>query len=332
MAILTTEERLALLLNVLGQDAEAAALKSMHPTRALFVSKLLEEYKESPPSGDEVDYIVDDFAKYFSFAMTTLKPEVAKAQKDGQATDTDQPAAAAPDKLPQTLQFRNVEESGDYRDDLNQLDAFQIATALEKDHPKTIALVLNQLSTTLAAAIIKQLDDELRRETVVYLSHGSIAPDAIIRNIIKTTFLRANAIKTQKEEVNQADVLAKLMRSLPKDMRVELIEKLTEANEEIVGDIVSKLYVFDDVLRLNDRDAQKLIAETGSDFLIVAMQRVDPAIKAKLLDNLSKRARQSLEVEIEFKTNVSDEEIEEARKQFVQTLGKLDEAGEITLT
>ena len=93
MAILTTEERLALLLNVLGRDAEVAALKNMHPTRALFVSKLLEEYKQSPPSEDEVDYIVDDFGKYFSFAMTTLKPQVAKAQKDQRATDADQPGA-----------------------------------------------------------------------------------------------------------------------------------------------------------------------------------------------------------------------------------------------
>ena len=61
------------------------------------------------------------------------------------------------------------------------------------------------------------------------------------------------------------------------------------------------------------------------------MQRVNPEIKAKLLDNLSKRARQSLEIEMEFKTGVTDEEIEQARKQFVETLGRLDESGEISL-
>ncbi len=327
MAILTTEERLALLLSVLGQAAEAAAFKAMNPTRAKYVAKLLDEYKESPPSETEVAFIIDDFSKYFSFAMETLQPSVANATKARQRGSSE----PVQDEQPQVFEFSPVEETGDYLEDLNQLDAFQIAAALEDDHPKTIACVLNQLGTSMAAAIIKQLDDDLRRQTVVYLSRGETIPEAIVRQIVKTTFLRANAVSVQKEEVSQSEVLAKLMRSLPKQMRVELIEKLNEENEEIVRSIRSKLYVFDDVLRLDDRDTQKLIGETGSDYLVVAMQRVNPEIKAKLLDNLSKRARQSLEIEMEFKTGVTDEEIEQARKQFVETLGRLDESGEISL-
>lgn len=327
MAILTTEERLALLLSVLGQAAEAAAFKAMNPTRAKYVAKLLDEYKESPPSETEVAFIIDDFSKYFSFAMETLQPSVANATKARQRGSSE----PVQDEQPQVFEFSPVEETGDYLEDLNQLDAFQIAAALEDDHPKTIACVLNQLGTSMAAAIIKQLDDDLRRQTVVYLSRGETIPEAIVRQIVKTTFLRANAVSVQKEEVSQSEVLAKLMRSLPKQMRVELIEKLNEENEEIVRSIRSKLYVFDDVLRLDDRDTQRLIGETGSDYLVVAMQRVNPEIKAKLLDNLSKRARQSLEIEMEFKTGVTDEEIEQARKQFVETLGRLDESGEISL-
>ena len=283
MAILTTEERLALLLSVLGQAAEAAAFKAMNPTRAKYVAKLLDEYKESPPSETEVAFIIDDFSKYFSFAMETLQPSVANATKARQRGSSE----PVQDEQPQVFEFSPVEETGDYLEDLNQLDAFQIAAALEDDHPKTIACVLNQLGTSMAAAIIKQLDDDLRRQTVVYLSRGETIPEAIVRQIVKTTFLRANAVSVQKEEVSQAEVLAKLMRSLPKQMRVELIEKLNEENEEIVRSIRSKLYVFDDVLRLDDRDTQKLIGETGADYLVVAMQRVNPEIKAKLLDNLS---------------------------------------------
>ena len=330
MAVPTSEERLALLLCVLGEEAEAAAMKQLNPTRVVFISKLLNEYKQTPPSEEEVEYIVADFSKYFSFAMSTLKPELKKAEKSKRNGGDHK--APAKNSEPQLLEFPSVAETGDYLEDLNQLDAFQIATALEQDHPKTIAFVLNQLSTTQAAAVVKQLNDDVRRETVVYLSHGVAVQDAIARQIIKTTFQRANAVTVKKSDVSQADLLAELMRSLPKEMRVELIDKLNEENADIVEDIRSKLYVFEDVLRLDDRDTQKLIAETGSDFLVSAMQRVDPEIKAKLLDNLSKRARQSLEAEIEFKTNASDEDVESARAIFVETLGRLDEAGEITLT
>lgn len=330
MTILTIEERLALLLSVLGQDAEAAAFQAINPTRAKYVEKLLHEYKQSPPSEAEVAYIVDDFSKYFSFAMETLQPSVAKATKARQRKTPD--TTVVQEEQSRVLEFDPVVESGDYLEDLNRLDPFQIATALENDHPKTIACVLNQLSTTVAAAIIKQLDDDLRHETVVYLSRESTVPDTITRQIVKTTFIRANAVNALKEEVSQTEVLAKLMRSLPKDMRVELIEKLAGENQEMVDAIRSKLYIFEDVLRLDDRDVQKLIGETGADFLIVAMQRADPEIKAKLLDNLSKRARQSVEVEMEFKTGVTDEEIEEARQQFIATIGRLDEEGSISLS
>jgi flagellar motor switch protein FliG len=331
MAILTTEERLALLLSVLGDDAERAAMKAINPTRAVYVNKLLQEYKAEPPTEDEISYIVDDFSKYFTFAMETLKPKLAQAEKKVRTTQRQQESAGGEPSGPQVQEFAPVHSNGDYIDDLNRLDGFQIATALADDHPKTIAFVINHLGTSLAASIIKQLGDDLRGQTVFYLSQDISAPEAVANQILQSTFLKANSVRQQKEDVSQADVLAKLMRSLPKDMRVDLIEKLSQENEEIVDAIKSKLYVFEDILRLDDRDAQKLIAESGADHLVVGMQRVDPAIKAKLMDNLSKRARKSLEVEIEFKTNATDEEIEEARQHFVDSLGRLDEAGEISL-
>jgi flagellar motor switch protein FliG len=331
MVTFTTEEKLALLLCVLGDDAERAAMKSIHPTRAVQVNKYLKEYKTEPPTEDEVAFIVDDFSKYFTFALETLKPELDQAEKNVRTTQRQQEAASSDSDGPQILEFAPIQSNGDYIDDLNRLDGFQIATALADDHPKTIAFVLNHLGTSLAASIIKQLNDDLRNQTVLYLSQDIGAPEAVANQILKTTFLKANSVREHKEEVNQADVLAKLMRSLPKDMRVELIEKLSQDNEEIVESIKSKLYVFEDILRLDDRDAQKLIAESGADHLVVGMQRVDPAIKAKLMDNLSKRARKSLEVEIEFKTNATDEEVAEARQHFVDALGRLDESGEISL-
>lgn len=332
MAILTTEERLALLLSVLGVDAERAAMKAIHPTRAVFVSKLLQEYKAEPPTEDEISFIVDDFSKYFSFAMETLKPQLAQAEKNVRTTQRQQESATTDAGGPEVQEFALVQSNGDYIDDLNRLDGFQIATALADDHPKTIAFVLNHLGTSLAASVIKQLDDDSRAQTVLYLSQEIGAPEAVANQILQTTFHKANSVREHKEDVSQADVLAKLMRSLPKEMRVELIEKLSKDNAEIVEAIKSKLYVFDDILRLDDRDAQKLIAESGADHLVVGMQRVDPAIKAKLMDNLSKRARKSLEVEIEFKTNATDEEVAEARQHFVDAIGRLDESGEISLS
>lgn len=337
MLTLSIEERLALLLSVLGQDATKAALKNMNPTRAKFVSKLLDDYKTEPPNAEEVEFIIKDFNKYFSFAMETLGPEINKA-KD--AADEEKRrvervkgrGGASKETGPKITYFDPVTPTGDHVADLNKLDAFQIATALADDHPKTIALILGKLSTTLAASIVKNLEDDVRSETIVFLSYPTTVPDRIVEQVLSTTFEKANAITMQKEEVDRSQVMAQLMRSLPKDMRNELIEKLSEENEDLVEEIRSKLYVFEDILRLDDRDTQKVIGETETDSLIVALQQADAEITSKLLNNLSKRARQTIEEEMQYKTGVSEAEIMDARSRLVDALGRLDEAGEITMS
>lgn len=340
MLTISTEERLALLLNVLGEDAAGVALKSMNPTRANFVSKLLDEYKNEPPNAEEVDFIVEDFMKYFAFAMRSIGPAVEKAGSAGKGgakgagqagRESEKEKEQADGPKIQVVYFDAVEETGDLVQDLNKLDPFQIATVLESDQPLTIATILQLLATPLAAAVVENLPDDKRNEAVIFMSQPSPLPDRVKDQIIRKTFDKANAVNCRKEEVKQSDVMAELMRALPKDMRKELIEKLTEVDKELVEEIRSKLYVFDDVLRLDDRDTQKVLGETETDTLIVALQRVDPEVSGKILGNLSKRARQTIEEEMEYKTGVSDEEIEEARKKLVEAIGKLDEAGEITL-
>lgn len=332
---LTTEERLALLLSILGPDAAKAALKSINPTRAKFVSKLLEDFKNDPPSNEEVEYIVEDFNKYFSFAVSTLGPQIEKATKaagkNKKDVKTEEDDSVDEEHGPKITLYEPVDETGDIAHDLNQLDAFQIATALKNDHPKTIALVLRQLTTSLSAQVIQGLSEDSRNAVVIVLSQPSTVPQLISEKVLKTTFTKANSVRSRREEIAEAEALAQLMRSLPKDIRNDLIEKLTEENEELVQEIRAKLYVFDDINRLDDRDIQKVLGETETDILIVALQQADPNLTASLLGNLSKRARQTIEEEMQYKTGVSEAEIQESRGKLVEVVGRLDEAGEITL-
>jgi len=334
MLTLTPEERLALLLSVLGDDASSAAFKSMNPTRAKYVKQLLDEYQAEPPSRDEIEYVVSDFNHYFSFAMETLEPHIRElAEAD---SDSSSQAAQSKQKLPQgskpvVTYFESIESSGDPVDDLNRMDAYQIASALGQDHPKTIALVLRKLNTPLAAAVLEELSDASRSDSVVFMSQESTVPEKIVQQVLQSTFEKANSVTCRKQQVDQAQVLAELMRSLPKSMRNQLIERLQEEDEELVAILRSKLYVFEDLLRLDDRDVQKILGEVETDILIVALQKADSELVQRLLNNLSKRARQTIEEEMEYKSNVDQIEIDEARQKLVEALGRLDESGDVTL-
>ncbi|MFT7630627.1 MAG: flagellar motor switch protein FliG [Mariniblastus sp.] len=335
MLTLSTDERLALLLCVLGEEASNAAFKSMNPTKAIHVKQLLQEFKLDPPSEDEIEFVVQDFNNYFSFAMETLGPQIkeqAAALADAADNDVSSTPKAAASKRPKPMYFNSVESTGNASDDLNQLDPYQIATALEQDHPKTIAMVLRQLETPLAAAVLENLPNEVRTDSVVYLSQTSTVSEQIVNQVLISSFEKANSITSRVAKIDQSKVLAELMRALPKDMRNELIKRLTVEDPDLINEVRAKLYVFEDLLRLDDRDMQKVLGEIETDILIVALQKADPILKKKLLGNLSKRARQTIEEEMEYKSGVSMEEIDEARQSLVDVIGKLDESGDVTLS
>lgn len=335
MLTFSTEERLALLLNVLGDEATAAAMTSMNPTRANYVKQLLAEYKADPPSTEEVDFVVNDFNKYFSFALETLAPQLADAAEVGSTSKKKKkkpvPAAEA-SGAGEIETFPLLKATDDPVYDLNRLDPYQIAMALEMDHAKTVAMVLRYLGTSLAAAVIEDLPESTRSDCIVFLSQESTVPERIVQQVLESTFERGNSVLTRKNEVDQAESLAGLMRSLPKEMRKQMIDRLTEEDEELVKAVRSKLYVFDDILRMEDRDVQKLLGEVETDGLIIALQRADAKLVDRILGNLSKRAKETIEEEMQYKTGVSDDEVDEARQALVEVIGRLDESGDITLS
>ncbi len=331
MSAFTTDERIALLLTVLGNEVSETALRSMHPTRAKFVQTLVKDYRANPPSDEETEYVIDDFLKYFHFALDRLKPEIKKSQEaadlENGVESTDGSAAKN-----QIVYFPKLEPTGDPRLDLNQLDAYQISVALGNDHPKTVALVLSCLEPQLAARVLEDMSEETRNAAIVFLSQESTVPALIVDKVLQSTVDKAVTVECRKQSVDQTQIIADLMRSVPKKLRGELLEQLEASDEEFSNLVKKKLYVFEDIGRLGDRDIQKMLGEIQTDFLIVGLQKAGDEIKNKLLGNLSKRARQSVIEEMQYKTEVPQEEIDEARAELTAVLARLDESGEVSLT
>lgn len=336
MVTFTSEERLALLFTVLGDDLATAAFNAMNPTRATYIRQLLHDFKSDPPSEEEIEFVIADFNRYFQFAMKQIEPQVAThsaAQMEARAAKKEyaKPRKAESAEAKSIVYFPKLVPSNDPIGDLNRLDPFQVASAIEDDHPKTIAMVLGHMSTKSAAQVLELLPAETRSEVVVFLTRESTVPLPIVNQVLRSTVLKAISVEFREEEVDQSIALAELMRSLTKDTRVALMAKLQESDAELASKVKSNLYLFSDVLRMDDRDVQKLLAEVESDSLIVALQRTEQELVDKLLNNLSKRARESITEEMQYKTGVSDEQVTEARKSLVAAIARLDESGDIKL-
>ncbi|HMO13585.1 MAG TPA: FliG C-terminal domain-containing protein [Pirellulaceae bacterium] len=327
MITFSSHERLALLLSILGDEVASAAFQKMNPTLAIDVKRIYEEFKDDPPSEEEVDYIVGDFFKFFHFALEAMGPELL-AEK----TKNNQKGAYKPaEKKPEIIYFPKLIPGDNPIDDLNRLDPFQIFAAIESDHPKTIALVLRNIDTKQAANVLELFPASTRSQTLSYIAQECSVPQPLVSRVLNSAVQKACSIEFRIPEVDQSKAIADLLRSVNKKVRAELLAHLLKTNVDLAEKVKAKLYIFEDILRLEDRDVQKLLSQVDSDVLIVGLQRCEQELADKLLNNLSKRARDSITEEMEFKVGVSDEEVEEARANIVKTLSNLDESGEIKL-
>lgn len=326
MITFSSEERLALLLSVLGDEIAQNAFQGMTATQAEGLRKLYQEFKTEPPSNEEIEFIIGDFLRYFDFAIDTLGIELNEESDDARKKKKQGTEASNG-----TIFFPALTPSDDPIADLNQLDAYQIVKAIGSEHPKTIALILRRINVKQAAKVLEELGPEIRGGVVAYMTTESTVPVQIVNQVLKTAVQKACNITFRPPDIDQSKVLADLMRSLPKKLRVELMQELAQADAELARRVKEKLYLFDDILRLEDRDTQKLLSQLETDALIVALQRCSQELIDKLLSNLSKRAREAIVEEMEYKKNVSDDEITTARMQMVEVLARMDESGEIKL-
>ncbi|MGB7344979.1 MAG: FliG C-terminal domain-containing protein [Pirellulaceae bacterium] len=336
MTILTRPERLALLLNLLGDDAIALAKQGMPGGMNNDLSTALEDFKKYPPSQDEIDLVLDDFEAYFSLAMKAVD-NLADEEAD------DEPEPIPVPKLMQlaedqfdvefeaTKKFSLPKPSGNTILDLNRLHPYQVATALRHEKPEITAIVIGKLNSEHAAKTLENLPDAIRPGVFMGLAKPPATKPRIQKAVLEKTLELALLVKERETVEESSEKMATLMRSLPKSVRGPMLEQLAESDKTLADQVKKNLYQFDDISRLEDRDLQKILGQCQTDSLVVALQGADETLLGRILGNMSKRAKETLQEEMEFKTNAKPEEIDAGRAEVVAILVSLDESGEITM-
>ncbi|WP_419188975.1 FliG C-terminal domain-containing protein [Stieleria marina] len=336
--MLTRPEKLALLLNLLGDDAVALAKDGLPGGLNADLNTALEDFKQYPPNQDEIDLVLDDFEAYFSLAMKA----VDNLQGDEPGSEPEPTPTPVPKvlRLPEeqfdvefgpTKKFNPPKLSGNAVMDLNRLHPYQVAHALRNERPEIIAIVVGKLASEHAAKTLENLPDALRAGVFIGLAKPPVTKPRIQDIVLEKTLEMALAVEERQSEEESSEKMASLMRSLPKAVRGPMLEQLAESDQALADEVKKNLYQFDDLTRLEDRDLQKILGQCQTDSLVVALQGSDETLLARILGNMSKRAKESLQEEMEFKTNAKEEEIDAGRAEVVAILVSLDESGEITL-
>ncbi len=184
-----------------------------------------------------------------------------------------------------------------------------------------------------AGEVLKRLHPEMRRAVSVQLGKEvAVNPDLVSR-IIRTVLAKCRTLAEAPPAAsgNRFKRMAEMLRRLEKPDRMEVLAALEQNDAQTAAQVKEFLYSFDDLLIIEDRSMQKLLAEIDSKSLASALKGASDPIKEKVRNNLSKRARETLNEEMELLGALPPPAILQAQKSVVDVIQRLDQAGELTM-
>jgi flagellar motor switch protein FliG len=215
---------------------------------------------------------------------------------------------------------------------LSKADPSQISTFIQDEHPQTIALILAHLDPQTAAIVLAALPAEVRADVVMRVATMDRTPPEIVREVERVLQRKMASVFSQGftfaggvKEV--AEVLNRIERTTEKTIMAEL----EEHDPELADEIARLMFTFDDLVYVDDSGIQKALREIGQKELSLALKSANESVSDKMLANLSERAREMIQEEMDFMGPVRLRQVEEAQQKIVGVIRRLEESGEIVI-
>ena len=215
---------------------------------------------------------------------------------------------------------------------LNQLEASEVAELIRDEHPQILATLLVHLDRAKAAEVLEKLPTRLRHDVVLRVAtFGGVQPAALKElTDVLTEMLSGEGLKRSRlGGVRTAAEMVNLMNSSNEE---ETIAHVRELDDTLAQRIVDEMFVFENLMGLEDRSIQRLLKEVESDSLIIALKGAPIELRDKFLKNMSNRAAETLREDIELRGPVRVSQVEAEQKTILQAARRLAEAGEIVIS
>ncbi|MEB3735322.1 flagellar motor switch protein FliG [Halopseudomonas pachastrellae] len=217
-------------------------------------------------------------------------------------------------------------------DSLKWMEPRAVADVIRFEHPQIQAIVVAYLDPDMAAEVVGYFDHKVRLDILLRVAAlNTVQPSALkeLNEILEKQF--AGNSNTSRAAMGGVKRTADIMNFLESSTESQLIEAIREMDEDLSSRIEDLMFVFDNLTEVDDRGIQALLREVSSEVLIVALKGADDAIKDKIFRNMSKRASELLQDDLEAKGPVRISEVEAAQKEILTIARRMADAGEIVL-
>jgi flagellar motor switch protein FliG len=215
---------------------------------------------------------------------------------------------------------------------LKWMEAKAVAQIVTAEHPQIGALVLSHLSPEQSAGILALLPEAMRTEVLLRIATLAEVPQSALNELDQLVAKQANApAPVPLRQIGGAKTVASILNAMSKDKSSEELGKIEQADGELHQAIKDLLFIFDNLLSVEDRGIQTILRDVGSDTLALALRGAEPEVQDKIMRNMSKRAAEILRDDMEARGPVKLAEVEAAQKEIVVIAQRLAEEGTINL-
>ena len=216
---------------------------------------------------------------------------------------------------------------------LKWMDPTSVAELLRNEHPQIVAALLVHLDTDQAAEIIKLFNERQRNEVMVRIATlDGIQPNALhdLNEVMGKVL--SGAGRGRKASLGGVKVAAAMVNLMGSAVETSVLDFVREADSDLAQKIMDNMFTFDDVERIDDKGIQALMKEVQSESLVIALKGATPALRDKILRNMSTRAAETLREDLESRGPVRLSEVEAEQKEMLKIVRRLIDEGQIALS
>jgi len=313
----------AIFLMSLGEEEAAEVFKHLSPKE---VQKLGETIARTRSvSRDRVDDVVNKFTE-------------AAAQQSLLVSDTGDYVKAVlrralgDDKA--SLLIDRILQGGDVSgiESLKWMDPLSVAELLRNEHPQIVAAILVHLDYEQAAAVLAQLTERQRGEVVLRIATLEGIQPTALKDLNEVLFkVLAGGDKIRKTSLGGIKTAAEIINLMGSNIEGTVLESIRGYDPDLAQKIMDNMFVFDDVMKLDDKAIQMVLKEVASETLIVALKGAAPELKERFLSNMSSRAAETLREDLESRGPMRLSEVEAQQKEILKTVRRLADEGQIVI-
>jgi len=215
---------------------------------------------------------------------------------------------------------------------LKWVDVKTLTQMLRIEHAQTVAVILAHLESDQAGQVLAALPEDMRGDVAIRLATlEEVQPDVLeeLSDSLQEMLLAGKGMGSQS--IGGAEVVADILARMDKANEGGIMARISEKNQSLADTIRALMFVFDDLIKVDDRGMQELMKEISKDDLPLALRGANPEVKEKFFKNMSSRAAEMLKEDMEAKGPVKVSDVERAQQNILKVCRKLEEEGRIVI-